>query len=74
MCFASSPNERADDIAALTLVRALTHHLIETKRLTATAASRETPPVAQRGQGGAATCRLLGAARRYAALGPGSSD
>jgi len=33
MRFAASPNERADAIAALTLVRALTHHLIESKRL-----------------------------------------
>jgi hypothetical protein len=33
MRFAASPNECADTIAALTLVRAITHHLIETKRL-----------------------------------------
>jgi len=34
MRFAASPYERADAIAALTLVRALTHHLIETKVIT----------------------------------------
>jgi hypothetical protein len=33
MRFAASPHERADAIAALTLVRALTHHLIESNRL-----------------------------------------
>jgi hypothetical protein len=34
MRFAASPYERADAIAALTLVRARTHHLIETKVIT----------------------------------------
>jgi hypothetical protein len=34
MRFAASPHERADAIAALTLVRAITHHLIETKVIT----------------------------------------
>jgi len=33
MRFAESPRERADAIAALTLVYALTHHLVETNRL-----------------------------------------
>ena len=33
MRFAATPNERADAIAALTLVRALANHLIETRRL-----------------------------------------
>jgi hypothetical protein len=33
MRFAASPHERADAIAALTLVRALTQHLIESNRL-----------------------------------------
>jgi hypothetical protein len=34
MRFAASPNDRADAIAALTLIRAITHHLIETKVIT----------------------------------------
>lgn len=33
MRFAATPYERADAIASLTLVRALTHHLVETGRL-----------------------------------------
>lgn len=35
MRFATSPYERADAIAALTLVRALSHHLIEARVLSA---------------------------------------